>query len=166
MTGGMNVVSDKALTEMMHQQLEPLYRVSLSILRSQADAQDAVQQGMLRAWERRWQVGDEKKIRAWLTRIVVNECRNIQRKRMRVFPVADMPGEGRKDCMRGGELKAAIAALPEKLRTPLLLHYMEGFGEKEIALILGLPATTVKSRMHRARKALRSELEDAEVRFV
>ena len=160
------MVSDKALTEGMHQQLAPLYRLSLSILRSQADAQDAVQQGMLRAWERRRQVGDENKIRAWLMRIVVNECRNIQRKRMRVFPVADMPKEGRADCMPGGELKAAIAALEEKLRTPLLLHYMEGFSEKEIALILGVPATTVKSRMHRARRALRIELEDAEVRFV
>ena len=160
------MVSDKALTAQMQLQLEPLYRLSLSILRSQADAQDAVQQGMLRAWEKRRQVSDENKIRAWLARIVINECRNIQRKRMRVFPVADMPEEGPADCMPGGELKAAIAALEEKLRTPLLLHYMEGFSEKEIAAALSIPQTTVKSRLHRARKVLRSELEDAEVRFV
>jgi len=163
------VIDERALTQQMHMLLEPLYRLSLSILRSQADAQDAVQQGMLRAWERRRQASDESRIRAWLTRIVVNECRNIQRKRMRVFPVAEMLNEqadGMPDGMPDGILKAAMDALPEKLRTPLLLHYMDGFSEKEIAGILGIPGTTVKSRLHRARKALRSELEDAEVRFV
>jgi len=161
------VISDKALTAQMQEQLEGLYRLSLSILRSAADAQDAVQQGMLRAWERRRQVSDESKTRAWLTRIVVNECRNIQRKRMRVFPVAQMPEGGADNrTAESEEMKAAIDALNEKLRTPLLLKYMEGFSEREIAMALGIPVTTVKSRLHRARKALRMVLEDAEVRFI
>lgn len=158
------MISDKALTAKMQDQLDGLYRLILSILRSHADAQDAVQQGMLRAWEKRRQVSDEGKLRAWLARIVVNECRNIQRKRMRVFPVADMPRESRET--EGGELKEAILALEEKLRTPLLLKYMDGFSEKEIAGILGLPVTTVKSRLYRARRALEKALGDAEVRFV
>ena len=164
--GGMNVISDNALTQQMQLQLAPLYRLSLSILRSRSDAQDAVQQGMLRAWEKRRQVSEESKIRAWLTRIVVNECRNIQRKRMRVFPVSQMPEDARAEERPGDALKEAMDALEERLRTPLLLHYMEGFSEKEIAGILGIPQTTVKSRMYRARRALRIELEDAEVRFI
>ena len=160
------MVSDKALTTQMQEQLVPLYRLSLSILRSQADAQDAVQQGMLHAWEKRRQASDENRIRAWLTRIVVNECRNIQRKRMRVFPVADMPDGACTAKSADDSLNEAIDALEEKLRTPLLLHYMEGFSEREIAGILGIPQTTVKNRLYRARKALRSELGDAEVRFI
>ena len=160
------MISDKALTAQMQDQLVPLYRLSLSILRSQADAQDAVQQGMLRAWEKRRQVSDEGKARAWLTRIIINECRNIQRKRMRVFPVAEMPEGMHEHETRNEILKEAMDALDEKLRTPLLLHYMDGFSEKEIAGILGIPTTTVKSRMHRARKALQAGLSDAEVRFV
>ncbi|MBQ7886356.1 MAG: sigma-70 family RNA polymerase sigma factor [Clostridia bacterium] len=160
------MISDRALTAQMQEQLSGLYRLSLSILRSQADAQDAVQQGMLRAWEKRRQVSEEGKIRAWLTRIVVNECRNIQRKRMRVFPVADMPKGAQAEYMsEESELREAIDALPEKLRTPLLLSCMEGFSEREIAQALGVPATTVKSRLHRARKALRAALADEEVRF-
>jgi len=80
--------------------------------------------------------------------------------------VAQMPqGMQKAYEMEDGELRAAIDALPEKLRTPLLLHYMEGFSEREIAGVLGIPVTTVKSRLYRARKALRMELEDAEVRF-
>ena len=160
------MISDKALTAQMQDQLVPLYRLSLSILRSQADAQDAVQQGMLRAWEKRRQVSDEGKARAWLTRIIINECRNIQRKRMRVFPVAEMPEGMHEHETRNEILKEAMDALDEKLRTPLLLHYMDGFSEKEVAGILGIPTTTVKSRMHRARKALQAGLSDAEVRFV
>ena len=161
------MISDKALTAQMQEQLEGLYRLSLSILRSAADAQDAVQQGMLRAWERRRQVSDESRVRAWLTRIVVNECRNIQRKRMRVFPAAQMPECGVTNHAAEGEaMRDAMDALPEKLRTPLLLKYMEEFSEQEIAGALGIPVTTVKSRLHRARKALRRMLEDAEVRFV
>lgn len=161
------MIDERTLTQVMQLQLAPLYRLSMSILRSQADAQDAVQQGMLRAWEKRRQAGDEARLCAWLTRIVINECRNIQRKRMRVFPVAQMPEmTGTEDGMKDDGLAEGLRSLPEKLRTPLLLHYMNGFSEKEIAAILGIPVTTVKSRMHRARKALRSALEEAEVRFV
>lgn len=159
------MISENMLTQQMQIQLEPLYRMSLSILRSQADAQDAVQQGMLRAWERRHQAGDASRVRAWLTRIVINECRNIQRKRMRIFPVAEMPPDAHDGEMPGGQLREAMGRLDEKLRTPLLLHYMDGFSEKEIGRILGIPATTVKSRLYRARKALERELQ-AEVRFI
>ena len=162
----MSVIDERVFTETAQTQLAGLYRLSLSILASAADAQDAMQQGMLRAWERRGQVSDESRLRAWLMRIVINECRNIQRRRMRVFPVAEVP----RSAQEGGEiadgsLKEAIDALDEKLRTTLLLRYMEGFSEREIAQALGVPVTTVKNRLFRARKALRAGLEDAEVRF-
>lgn len=157
-------MDERALTRAMQEQLDGLYRLSMSILHAAADAQDAVQQGMMRAWEKRAQVHDEAKMRAWLTRIVINECRNIQRKRMRTFPVADLP-EASGGSMDETGLADAMAALPEKLRTPLLLRYMEDFSEREIAQALGVPVTTVKSRLHRARRMLREELEDGEVRF-
>lgn len=162
----MSVIDERVFTETAQTQLASLYRLSLSILASAADAQDAVQQGMLRAWERRGQVSDESRLRAWLMRIVINECRNIQRRRMRVFPVAEVPRGAQEDGeIEDGGLKEAIDALNEKLRTPLLLRYMEGFSEREIAQALGVPVTTVKNRLFRARKALRAGLEDAEVRF-
>ena len=163
----MSVIDERVFTEAAQTQLAGLYRLSLSILASAADAQDAVQQGMLRAWERRGQVSDESRLRAWLMRIVINECRNIQRRRMRVFPVAELPrGAQESGEIADGGLKEAIDALDEKLRTPLLLRYMEGFSEREIAQALSVPVTTVKNRLFRARKALRAGLEDAEVRFL
>ena len=143
-----------------------MYRLSMSILRRREDAQDAVQQAMLRAWERRAQVR-EGSFRGWLTRIVINECRNIQRARMRVIPMDELPECPAPAYEDDGALAMAMAmeALAEKLRTPLLLRYMEGFSEKEIAQALGVTLPTVKSRLHRARRALREELGDSEVTF-
>ena len=59
-------------------------------------------------------------------------------------------------------LRDALSHLPEKLRTPLLLHYMEGFSTDEVARALRVPGTTVRSRMHRARLRLRAELSGKE----
>lgn len=155
------MIDDRAFTREASEQLPALYRLSYSILRSQADAQDAVQQGMLRAWERRAQVSPEG-FRSWLTRIVINECHNIQRRRMRVFPVGEMP---EREQQESGELAEAIDALPERLRTPLLMRYMEGYSEREIAAALRVPVTTVKNRLFRARKALKKQLSGSEVTF-
>ncbi len=56
-------------------------------------------------------------------------------------------------------------ALPERLRTPLLMRYMEGYSEREIAAALHVPVTTVKNRLFRARKALKKQLSGSEVTF-
>lgn len=133
-----------------------LYRVCLSILRRDADAQDAVSQALERAWAHR-QSARPDRLRAWLTQIAVNECRNILRRRRRVEPAAYLP---ERPPLSGPDLslRDALDRLPGALRTPLLLHYMEGFSEKEIASALALPQSTVKWRMHQARRRLRDEL--------
>lgn len=159
------MIDDATFTSEAQQMIPSLYRLSQSILRAPSDAQDAVQQGLLRAWEKRAQVREDR-FRAWLTRIVINECRNIQRRRMRVFPVEEVPEQAvPQGDSPDGELREAISALPQKLRTPLLLRYMERYSEQEIALALGVPVSTVKNRLYRARQALRRELSGAEVVF-
>ncbi len=143
--------------------LAMLYRVAMSILRSDADAQDAVQQGLLKAWAKRADARPES-FRAWLTKITVNECRNIQRYRKRVCPV-ELVEKGIGFEPPDGTLQDAMYAMAEKLRTPLLLKYREGLSEKEIAGVLNVPVSTVKSRLYRARATLEKALKDAEVVF-
>ena len=67
-------------------------------------------------------------------------------------------------CEAEAELRSAIDSLPEKLRVPLLLRYMERYSETEIAQTLGVPVTTVKNRLFRARRAVRAKF-DEEVTF-
>ena len=156
----MTVIDERTFTIAAQEQLAGLYRLSLSILRSPADAQDAVQQGMLRAWERRAQVNDPEKLGAWFRRIVINECRNIQRKRMRVFPAEELPYTEQERALENGELRQALHTLPEGLRTPLLLKYMEGMTEKEVSAALRIPLSSVKNRLFRARRKLQKLLNE------
>lgn len=144
------------LTETMTQQLDSLYWISYNILRSRQDAQDAVQQGLLRAWTHR-KAARPDQVRAWLARIVVNECRNIQRSRMRqASPLqTDQPAVS---SMPDTDVSDAIAALPEGLRIPFLLKYLLGYTEKEIGQVLRLPVHTVKNRLFKARALLKEAL--------
>lgn len=134
-----------------------LYRLSVSYLHSDADAQDAVQQAIENAWRHRARVNPAY-FRSWLTRIVINECISQLRRRKRALLSDRMELYGGEAEMPDPALSDALSRLPEKLRTPLLLHYMEDFSVKEVARALGVPGTTVRSRLARARDALRAEL--------
>lgn len=136
-----------------------LYRMAVSILRSPPDAEDAVQQALMKAWAARKKAspGLEK---AWLMRIVINESLTILRKRRRTLPTDDFPTLAAPEADDSAALHAAIRALPESLRTPLLLKYMEGMTEKEVAAALALPLSAVKNRLFRARKALQKQLNE------
>ena len=157
-------MADRQEYERVAQESLPvLYRIAFGILRSDADARDAVQQALLRGWEKK-ENAQEGKFRWYLTRILINECRNIQRKRMRVFPM-EIPPAVQEDLPPDyQDLYDAIFRLPEKLRLPLMLKYLQDFSEKEGAAALGIPVTTFKTRLHRARTELRKKL-DREVMF-
>ena len=149
---------DRAQFERLYRDMLPgLYRLSQGILRSEADAQDAVQQAAVRAWEYRERIrpGGE---RAYFARIVINECRNIQRTRMRVMPMDTLP-EAAYD-PPDPFLKEAVGSLPERLRLPILLTCMEGLSDAEAARALGISAAALKSRRFRARRRLREMLKE------
>lgn len=136
-----------------------LYRVARSYLPPWEECADAVQEALTKAWAKRHTVAEER-FRPWLVRIVINECHNLgrRRKRMLLTAQAEPPAMTIPPPALGDEL----CALPEKLRLPLLLHYLEGFPLEEVARMLLLPVGTVKSRLHQGRRALRLQLEKEE----
>lgn len=138
-----------------------LYRLSVSYLHHDQDAQDAVSQAIENAWRHRGRVEPEA-FRPWLTRIVINQCKSILRRRRRVVLSDRMELYAGMTPPPDLALWDALARLPDKLRTPLLLHHMEGFSVDEVARALHVPGTTVRSRMYRARAALRAGLEEKE----
>ena len=152
---------DRTDFEQLYITLYPgLYRLAQSILHQEADAQDAVQQSAAKAWAAADRIGEGRE-RAYITRIVMNECRNIQRHRHRVMPVEEPRGTGSPDA-QDSELKTVVEALPETLRLPLLLRYMEGYSEQEAAAILRIPRNTLRARLKRARAKLRDEWIETE----
>lgn len=136
-----------------------LRRIAYSIVRNEHDAQDAVQQALLAVWARRECV-EFARLKPYLTRAVMNVCRDIQRARQKAIPMKEMPEMSYQP--PDGVLADAVERLPEELRLPLLLHYMEGYKLAEIAGALGQSLPQVTSRLFRARKRLKRMLEEAE----
>lgn len=134
-----------------------MYRVAWSILRNDADVQDALQDAVLKAWEKRDKLRDEKFFRTWITRILINACYDTQRKRRRIVSMDEIP-ESTVSNAPDPDLALALQALPEKLRLPLVLCYSEGMSYEEAADVLRIPITTLRGRLRRGKEELRKEL--------
>ena len=140
-----------------------LYHISKSILKNDADCGDAVQETLLKAYEKLPMLKEEKFFRTWITRILINECKGILRKQKKVVPYEDYMGNERlSEENRYHHLYMAIMELPEDLRILVTLYYIEGFSQKEISEILEIPEGTIKSRLSRARDFLKTQLSDEE----
>ncbi len=166
--------------------LDSLYAAALRLTRRPSDAEDLVQESMLKAF-RFWD-GFEAgtNARAWLLRIVTNTFINRHRRKAReraVFDgvLAEPVGEGvmSRAAMRGltsadseadrrllaGEIQAAMEKLTPQQRLMIQLSDMEGLTYKEIASVVGCPVGTVMSGLHRARKALQKHLIAQAIEF-
>ena len=161
------MIDETMFTREVKALLPMMYRVSMNILHMDGDAQDAMQQALTKAWEKRHGVRPDF-FRAWLMRITVNECQNIHRQRKRVSPIERVLSGQRVDFPNvddAVDVADALKRLPEKLRIPFLLKYLAEYKEAEVAAILKIPKSTVKNRLNKARQELRSYLSDWEVAF-
>ncbi len=135
-----------------------LYATAYLLLHVTADCEDAVQEAVLRAWQRLPGLQNPQFFETWLTRIVINECKSQLRRRSRrgetelsprlAAPVSPEP-----------ELHAALTALKWKHRVVLTLKYIDGYTIEEIARILTLPRGTVASRLDQAKRLLRAQMK-------
>ena len=132
-----------------------LYRTALSILGDPQEAEDAVQDAVVRFLE--YRPDDLKTPGAWLMRVLVNGCKSRLRLAWRrVGPLPDTlsaPGPEERE-----ELEE-LFSLPPEDRVVIHLHYYEGWSTDEIARMLGQRPGTVRSRLSRARQRLRKLLE-------
>lgn len=136
---------------------DSLYRVAWAILGNSADAADALQETALRAWQHRHKLRCEAHFGTWVTRICINVCRTMRRKRRSVVSLEEVPEVASPP--PDMTLSLALRALPEHLRLPLMFQYAEGMSYLEIARTLGISEPTVRGRIFRAKQQLRKELE-------
>lgn len=138
---------------------DTLYRVSATLLPQMCDREDAIQECVYRALIKRERLRNDAAMRAWVVRILINECYQVMRRRKREFPVETLP-EGEVEAGADLEVRQTLMALPPALRLPVELHYIEGYKIEEIARMLRVPSGTVKSRLSRARKAMRETWDE------
>ncbi len=139
-----------------------MLRLAYSIIREQHEAEDAVQESIVSAWRKLDSLKNEEAFKTWMMRIVINTCRSIQRKRKRYILKDSVELPLLQEDSARDELWESVCALEEKLRLPIVLHYYEGFAIEEIARIERRPVGTIATRMSRARKIMRDELNKKE----
>lgn len=138
---------------------EKMYRVTYGLLRDGADREDAVSEAVRKALQKRSGLRDERAMEAWLMRILINECYSIGRKKARELPMAELPDRPAPEGANS-ELHDAILGLPLDLRAPVILHYMDGYPLDMVAQMLNAPLGTVKTRLMRARRQLKTALTE------
>lgn len=147
-----------AFTELMQSQMQNMYKAARSQLSHEEDVADAISDTILICWEKLSQLREERYFRTWMTRILLNKCMDIIRKKEQLFFTEETPDvEVREQGYDNLEWEEALACLDEKYRTPVILYYAEGFKMSEIALILDIPENTVRTRLARARKKMAEE---------
>ena len=140
-----------------------LYRIARTVLMNDHDCADAVQEAVFQGWLKRGQLRDMERFRPWIIRIVINECRNLQRKHQKQLRVVGaIIDDFRVQPQPKPEtaLEAAVSELPEKYRIPIVLHYSESYSTREIAQIMNIPEGRLRERMRTARKLLGRALEN------
>ena len=150
---------ENALFEtLLEQYREPVERYIHYKMPCSADADDVVQNTFLAAFRNFGSLRDPAAFKAWLLTIAKNECRMYYRRKYRTETVSlDALGEiAAKTGVRGGISRDILDALPDDARTILVLYYVEEMPQAEIAVRLGIPVGTVKSRLHYARERFRA----------
>jgi RNA polymerase sigma-70 factor, ECF subfamily len=169
------VIDDQAeaFAEFAARRLDAAYRLAALIVGDGADAQDATHDAFLAAWRHWSTLRDPERVDAWFQRILVNTCRNSLRRsnRRRVVDVSDelramaAPGDVSAEAADRDAVSRAFARLSVDHRICLVLRYYERLTVDEIAERTGVPAGTVKSRIHLAlRQAGVTLVNDGEVR--
>ncbi|WP_230688774.1 RNA polymerase sigma factor [Micromonospora sp. WMMC415] len=148
------------------------------LLGAGADAEDTIQEAFVKAFRSLSRYRGESSFRSWLVAIVANETRNLHRSRIRrdglalraatSNPAPEVTGDVAVDTVLAAERRAtlvqALRRLPVKDREVIVCRFFLDLNEEETGAVLGWPRGTVKSRMSRALKKLRSLLDLAEVR--
>lgn len=155
-----------AFEALLSTRLDKQFRTACAILGSEADARDATQDACLSTWRQLPRLRNVERFDAWLSRILVNACLEMLRRRARVREIPMTAAHDREDPVGGdpaavGEADAisrAFDRLQPDARAILVLHHLRHEPVASIATSLGIPIGTVKWRLHAARAALEQAL--------
>lgn len=138
-----------------------LYAAAFNITRQRQDAEDAVQEALLRLYKSDKEFESEEHVKAWLIRVTINiaksTCTSFWHRNRVPYEdyMEEIPFEDDSD----RDLMEAVLSLPEKYRIIVHLYYYEGYKTREIADTLKLSENTVKTRLLQSRKLLKTKLE-------
>jgi RNA polymerase sigma-70 factor, ECF subfamily len=143
--------------------VEPGLRLAFSMLGDRAEAEDATQEAITRAWKRLPQLRDRAQIRPWFLAIVANQCRNVRRTRwFSTVRLADIfrPARLPEPEVESLDLERALDRLPMGDRQVIFMYFYLDLPVEEVAIALGISPAAAKGRIYRACHRLRPDLQE------
>lgn len=148
---------------LMRRHLRRVFAICLGLLGELADAEDVAQETFVRGYQKLPDLRDGTRFASWIDQIARNRCRDLLRKHQRrpEQPLTNVvENAAAPDAEDFGDLRAALARLPEEHRVPLLLYYYDGKDTQTLAREMGLSQGGACSRLFRARRQLRRLLDE------
>lgn len=154
-----NNISEEEIRTLVDKYSPLIFRISYCILCNSADAEDAVQETLLRYITKAPDFNDEEHRKAWLIKVAANISKNMLMFRLRreTLNIEDIENIGIEQ--NDYEIFELIMNLPAKHKIVLTLYYVEGYKSKEIAEIIGISEETVRKRLQKGRELLKKEME-------
>lgn len=154
-----NNISEEEIRTLVDKYSPLIFRISYCILCNSADAEDAVQETLLRYITKAPDFNDEEHRKAWLIKVAANISKNMLMFRLRreTLNIEDIENIGIEQ--NDYEIFELIMNLPAKHKIVLTLYYVEGYKSKEIAEIIGISEEAVRKRLQKGRELLKKEME-------
>jgi RNA polymerase sigma-70 factor (ECF subfamily) len=154
----------EAFEMIIRTQSRALFAIAYGILQNREEAEDAVQDALVKAWKSRWRVRDPEKFPAWLCMIARHRARDVFRKR-RTVPLSEISETAETETtdtkMLDRQLHSALAVLPELHRAAISLRYFEEMDYATIESRLGLTNGSLRGILGRALATMRKQLKPA-----
>jgi RNA polymerase sigma-70 factor (ECF subfamily) len=154
----------EAFEMIIRTQSRALFAIAYGILQNREEAEDVVQDALIKAWKTRWRVRDPEKFPAWLCMIARHRARDVFRKR-RPVSMSEIPEKAEVETTDTAsldrQLHSALAALPELHRAALTLRYFEEMDYATIENRLGLTNGSLRGILGRALASMRNQLKPA-----
>ena len=162
---------DAAFLLLANEHLDRAYRLARAILRDAVEAQDATHDAFVQAWRKWDSLRDPERFDAWFDRILINTCRNrLRANRWRASDISPQLNIATGDPVSRAEdrqvIGAAIASLSPDHRVVVALRFYRDLTVPDIAARLGIPAGTVKSRLHDALRRLHDAIAPADTQGI
>lgn len=151
--------SSDAFIQLIEDNKTSLYKVARSYLKNDEDVADAISETVLIAYEKLYQLKNDRYFKTWLIRILINQCKQMYEKNKKYQLTDEVVEIGEYDSNYSNiEFDELLSELPEKDRILFILRYSEGYTTKQIADMLDMNENTVVSRLGRGRKKIRTGL--------
>ncbi|TSB46132.1 RNA polymerase sigma factor [Alkalicoccobacillus porphyridii] len=158
------LAGDREAFELLYElKAEQALRTAIAITRNREIAKDAVQETFIRVYQARDQYNQEHPFDPWFYRILINECNRVLKKENKIIErlkkIISLDTTEEMTQHDYSDLYESLQQLPEKNRIPLILKYLRGFTEIEIAEIMQVNQNTIKSRLYKGRQKLKEIIE-------